>query len=269
MAERGDPLLRFRVRPERIVELETVPDEDTQGDIGVSRDYPLEAGTQLFGSSNRRSLFCYALNDRLVGSTGTCLRDFDNDGAFEQGVKLEAPGLDTDVVIPRTTGSWYGGTFVDRTRLSPALTYREVEPDESHYVPAHLYWEASERRPTEEDYPIGLRLNIVLGERGENSDVIGECTVLAAYDGSLITIPFYGNYFTIFGFTEDGDLRYGVETNPDEATVGFIYQFETRNPYVAMALARNAPNLACGDVEATRPQPIDPEPATPPKAPTG
>lgn len=244
LAERGDPLLTVTMRPELVVELTAVPDEQTQRDIGISGDSLLEIGTRLYGSSNRRSLYCHTITDRLVGSSGTCFRDFNNDSAFEQGVKLEAPSLDTDVVILASNGEWHGGTFVDRERLEPPLTYRAVPDEDVQTYPARVTWYASARRPDPSDYPVIVSFGITAGE-SRGSDVLGNCTVQITYSGSPVSAKFYGNTINVLGFTEGGDMRYTVEANADPVTIQLIYQFETRNPYVALALARDQRNLPC------------------------
>lgn len=250
LADRDGTLLTARLRPELAVELVDVPDEDMQEALGVSRESPLAAGTRLYGSSNRPSLYCHMLTDRLVASSGTCFRDFDGDGAFEQGVKLEAPGLNTDVVLLDQDGDWYGGTFVDRERQRPPLAYRPVAAEDVPTWPARVSWYANVRRVDPEDYPVLLTFNIAMGDEGDNSDVIGQCATRRLYSGQPITLWFYGNKITVLGFNEDGDMRYTVSPAPQPETVGFIYQFESRSAYVGIALAHNATELPCPDPAA-------------------
>ena len=251
--ERGDAVLAISMRPELAVELTAVPDAASQRAIGVARDAPLTVGTRLYGSSNRRSLFCHIVNDRIAGSTGTCFRDFDNDGAFEQGVKLEAPSLNTDVVILNQSGEWHGGTFRDRERLRPAITYRPVPANEVQTWPARVTWAASVNKVDPEDYPVTLTFGIMEDEAGNGSDVIGQCYVNTIYAGSPVSVDFYGNRIDILGFTEDGNMRAVVTPNPAPQTVGLIYRFESRNAYVGMALAHNQRVLACSDPAAGGP----------------
>ncbi|WP_271077023.1 hypothetical protein [Aurantiacibacter sp. MUD61] len=251
VADSGDAILNVTLRPELVVELTSVPDERTQRDIGVARDALLTEGTRLYGSSNRRSLFCHIINDRLVASGGTCFRDFDNDGAFEQGVKLEAPSLDTDVVLLNQDGDWYGGTFVDRERLRPAITYRPVEAADVPTWPARIWWHANVNRVDPEDYPVVLTFGI--SEISSGGDVIGTCALRELYAGEPVTIHVYGNVIEVLGFEENGDMRYRVRSNPDPLTIGMIYQFESRNAYVGMALAHNARELPCNDPSAVLP----------------
>lgn len=250
VAERGDALLTARIRPELAVELLEVPDEDLQDDIGASRDNPLTVGTQLYGSSNRPSLYCHMITNRLVASSGTCFRDFDNDGAFEQGVKLEAPSLSTSVVLLDQEGDWYGGTFVDRERLRPPLAYQPVAAEVVPTWPARVSWLANVRRVDPEDYPVTLTFSISAGEEGESTSVIGECSTRRLYAGQPIHLWFYGNKITVLGFNEDGDMRYMVSPSEQPETLGFIYQFESRSAYVGIALAHNANELPCPDPEA-------------------
>ncbi len=250
IADSGDTILNVTLRPELAVELTSVPDERAQRDIGVSRDNLLTVGTRLYGSSNRRSLFCHILNDRLVGSGGTCFRDFDNDGAFEQGVKLEAPGLNTDVVIPNHLGNLYGATFAARERLRPAVTYRPVDTADTPNWPAHIYWYANVGRVDPEDYPVTLSFGIRSGTSG-GGNVIGACTLRAIYAGEPITVYVYGNVIDVLGFDDRGDMRYRVRSNPDPVTMDMIYQFESRSAYVAIALAHNARELPCSDPAAS------------------
>ena len=251
VAERNQPLLTFRMTPELAVELVDEPDEDLQEDLGASGEFPLAAGTLLFGSSNRPSLYCHLINDRLVGSSGTCFRDFDSDGAFEQGVKLEAPGLETDVVLPDHTGRLFGGEFVDRVRLRPPLAYRAVTSrDNLPSYEATLTWEASVRRVDPEDYPVGIRFHMTAREEQGQVTVGAECYADRMYDGSPVTLTYYGNEITVLGFNEEGHMRYTITPSPEPVTVGFVYRFVTGSAYVAIALARNANQLSCGDPTA-------------------
>ncbi len=245
--ERSDPVLTVIMRPELTVELTSVPNEQTQRLIGVSAENPLSVGTRLYGSSNRRSLYCHIINDRLVGSGGTCFRDFDNDGAFEQGIELEAPGLETDVVVMANNGRWYGGTFVDRERLSPPVTYRPVAADDVANYPARIIWSADVNRIDPEDYPVTLTFSLADGEPGARTDVVGRCYLTAQYSGSPVSVNFYGNTIDVLGFTEDGSMRAVVRPVADETVVGMIYRFESRSAYVGIALARNARDLPCTD----------------------
>ncbi|MEL1249418.1 hypothetical protein [Aurantiacibacter gilvus] len=250
VAERGDALLTARIRPELAVELLEVPDADMQEDIGASRENPLAVGTLLYGSSNRPSLYCHMLTNRLVASSGTCFRDFDGDGAFEQGVKLEAPSLSTDVVLLDQDGDWYGGTFVDRERLRPPLSYRPVAAEDVPTWPARVSWSANVNRVDPEDYPVTLTFSISAREQSESTSVVGECSTRRLYASQPIHLWFYGNKITVLGFNEDGDMRYMVSPAAGPETLGFIYQFESRSAYVGIALAHNANELPCPDPAA-------------------
>jgi hypothetical protein len=240
VAERGEPVLLATIRPELAVELLEAPSAEVQRTIGASAENPLAAGTRLYGSSNRSSLYCHMLTNRVVASGGTCLRDFDGDGSFEQGVELEAPGLSTDVVVLDHAGRWYGATFADREQLRPAVAYRVLPAAEVPTWPARVSWSANVSRIDPEDYPVTLSLGISARDEGQSTDVIGECRVQVLYAGEPVTMKFYGNTLTVLGFTEEGSMRYVVEAAPQPTIVPFIYQFETRSPYVGLALARNA-----------------------------
>lgn len=250
IADNGDAMLTARIRPELAVELLEVPDEDSQRDIGASADNPLTVGTRLYGSSNRPSLYCHMITNRIVGSGGTCFRDFDGDGAFEQGVKLEAPGLSTDAVVLDQDGDWYGATFVDRARLRPPLAYRQVAAEDVPSWSARVSWSANVNRVDPEDYPVLLTFRISAGEEGESTSVIGECATRRLYDGEPVSLWFYGNEITVLGFDEHGDMRYVVRPAAQPESLGFIYQFESRSAYVGIALAHNANELPCPDPEA-------------------
>ena len=255
IAEREGTILTLSYRPELAVELTEVPDADVQRDIGVARDAPLQPGTRLYGSSNRRSLFCHILNARMVGSAGTCFRDFDNDSAFEQGIAMGAPGLDSNVMILSQGGIWTGAEFDDRERMRPPVPYQPVPAEDIDRWPARVIWWASVNRVDPEDYPVSLYFGVMDREGGERN-VTGECWVSVTYDGEPVTAHIYGNTIDVLGFTEDRDMRFRVRSNPDPVTLGMVYQFETNSAYVALAQARHRRPLPCRDTS------IDAVPAT-------
>ncbi len=256
VSDRSTPIVTVTMHPERTVELLAAPDLELQERIGTPASEPLVIGSRLHGSSNRSSLYCHRISVEMFGPSGTCFRDFDNDGAFEQAVNVDGAGLETDVVILNTRGGWSGGSFDERQRLNPPLEYRPVPEADVPAYPGYLHWETSVTTPDPEDYPVRMWFSLNQGEYTRaRSSVTGQCYVTTLYSGDPFTVHLYGNAITVLGFTEEGDLRYVVDPNPERQTVGMIYQFETRDPFIAMALEENHIPLECPDAAAVSPRP--------------
>ena len=225
VARKRDSLATVTLRPQIVAVLDDGVDPELLDDLDIPDDALGAPGSLVFGSINRRSLFCSTLQVSISSKANACFRDFNGNGDFEQIVRSSVDQLDSDFIVPDDEGTISGVRFDRRRSLSAPLRYRVLEDAEAPTFTARLGWIVSSRRDAKRGEPVFVGFKLYHDDTSSsNWEAVSECYLTVRFAGEPLSVRYHDNVIHILGFTEKGDLRYRIEPASAPQQVGFVYQ---------------------------------------------
>lgn len=224
LAKRNGSLAEYRLRPELKIVLNDALDPKLGKRMAMHRSQPLVAGTPLFGWRDWPGLYCDLMRNRGLGSSAICLRDNDDDGAFDDVVRLDFNSATGDLVFITDKGKVRGGYFKREAALPAPLAYERVDGAERPEGRVHLVWELISANRDDSAAPVLIDLLMTDGPNFTGTEILSETLLRVPFRGEPVTVEFNGAEIDLLGLTEDNQLRYRIRPKDQPAPVKFVFR---------------------------------------------
>ncbi|HET6943293.1 MAG TPA: hypothetical protein VFH89_14125 [Sphingomicrobium sp.] len=152
--------------------------------------------------------------------SAACLEDADQDGKFEEGLRLDFNSERADILVITPSGKVIGARFSKaRLRLPRLVGYSPAQDSAQPTGKLALRW----KRGPKKGPPIGL-LWLSTPDNYTGTDGLSENVLAFDTDKLPMDVELYGLSIRILGFDEKGGLRYSVLGMKDGTAVPLVFR---------------------------------------------
>lgn len=208
LARANRAFLNLEVRPVTAVTLGGAIAPALAAQFGAKADVPFDAGRQLYGWPERPGLYCDLLRHRGLGLSAACLNDADQDGRFEEGLRLDFQSNKADLLLISQSGKIIGANFTKvRVPLLAPIAYAEAPSTPPVLGKLALRWKPVSKKLSPEP---AAQLWISTPENYTGTEGLSENVLLFRRAQAPLDVEIYGVRLRVHGFDEKGAMRYSV-----------------------------------------------------------
>lgn len=214
--------LKLNVRPVLAVTLDAAVPAAVAVQFGAKDDVPFDHGRQLYGWPERPGLYCDLLRPRGLGLSTACLRDTDQDGKFDEGLRLDFNSGSGDILVITPSGKVIGVRLKSRpVPLPAAVPYSSAAPAPGVTGKLALRWSRGSKRAGTAD---NAELWISTPENYTGTEGLSERILSFPRNRAPLDVELYGVKLRIRGFDDKGAMQYSVLGVTDGVPVPLLFR---------------------------------------------
>jgi len=219
-ARANSAMLKLDVRPVSAVTLAEAVPADIAVQFGAKADFAFDTALKLYGWPERPGLYCDLLRARGLGLSAACLNDRDQDGRFDEGLRLDFNSGHADLLGLTPSHKIIGVNFTKaRVPLPRPIAYAPATPAADATGKLALRW-----KPYKAGGAGAVQMWLSTPDNYTGTEGLSENVLVFDRDKLPADIDLYGVRLRVHGFDESNAMQFSLLGIADGVPVPLLFR---------------------------------------------